>query len=55
MSKIQREFLTLIKEGMENDPLDKQLVSLVKQGKSKKFWVEDGLLYTKRKRVYILK
>lgn len=29
MSKIQGEFLTLIKEGMENDPLGKQLVSLV--------------------------
>lgn len=30
MSKIQGEFLTLIKEGMENDLFSKQLVSLVK-------------------------
>lgn len=29
MSRIQGELLTLIKEGMEHDPLAKQLVSLV--------------------------
>lgn len=44
MNKIQEKFLTLIKEEMEHDPLDKQLVSLVQQGKSKRFWVENGLL-----------
>ena len=55
MSRIQGELLTLIKEGTEHDPLAKQLVSLVQQGKSKRFWVEDGLLYTKGRRVYVPK
>lgn len=47
MNKIQGEFLMLIKDEMECDPLGKQLISLVQQGKSKRFWVDDDLLYTK--------
>ena len=37
ISRIQGEFLALTKEGTEHDPLAKQLVSLVQQGKSKRF------------------
>ena len=37
MSWIQGELLALIKEGTKHDPLAKQLVSLMQQGKSKRF------------------
>ena len=37
MSRIQGELLALIKEGTKHDPLAKQLVSLMQQGKSKRF------------------
>ena len=44
-----------IKEGMHYDPVAKQLFALAQQGKTKKFWEEDGLLYTAGRRVYVLK
>ena len=37
------------KGGTKHDPLDKEMVS------SKRFWVEDGLLYTKGRRIYVPK
>lgn len=30
----------------------KQLLDLASQGKTKKFWVEDGLLYTTSRRIF---
>ena len=45
----------LIKEGTEHDPLAKQFVSLMQQGKSNRFWVEDVIFYTKGRRVYVPK
>lgn len=36
----------MIQEGMKQDSLAKNLVILAKEGKTNKFWVEDGLLYT---------
>ncbi|KAG8389639.1 hypothetical protein BUALT_Bualt02G0249900 [Buddleja alternifolia] len=36
-----------IKEGLEHDPMAKELMRLAKEGKTRQFWVEDGLLYTK--------
>ena len=44
-----------IKEGMHYDPVAKQLFALAQQGKTKKFWEEDGLLYTSGRRVYVPK
>lgn len=29
------------------------LSSLVKDGKTRRFWIEDGLVYTKRRRLYV--
>ena len=55
ISKIQGDLLQLIKEGLEHDALAKQLISLAQDGKTKRFWVEDGLLYTKGRRVYVSK
>ncbi|KAG8382917.1 hypothetical protein BUALT_Bualt05G0129700 [Buddleja alternifolia] len=39
-----------IKEGLEHDPMAKELMRLAKEGKTRQFWVEDGLLYTKGRR-----
>ena len=55
ISKLQGDMLNLIKEGMEHDVIAKQLLRLAMDGKTNRFWVEDGLLYTKRHRVYVPK
>ncbi|KAG8379886.1 hypothetical protein BUALT_Bualt07G0135900 [Buddleja alternifolia] len=39
-----------IKEGLEHDLMAKELMRLAKEGKTRQFWVEDGLLYTKGRR-----
>ncbi|KAG8372062.1 hypothetical protein BUALT_Bualt12G0027500 [Buddleja alternifolia] len=44
-----------IKEGLEHDPMAKELRRLAKEGKTRQFWVEDGLLYTKGRRLYVPK
>ncbi|KAE8729756.1 cytochrome P450 78A7-like [Hibiscus syriacus] len=44
-----------IKEGLEQDPLTRELVKLASDGKTQRFWVEDGLLYTKGRRIYVPK
>ncbi|KAG8367351.1 hypothetical protein BUALT_Bualt16G0063100 [Buddleja alternifolia] len=44
-----------IKEGLEHDPMAKELMRLAKEGKTRQFWVEDGLLYTKGRRLYVPK
>nr|XP_048326679.1 uncharacterized protein LOC125421524 [Ziziphus jujuba var. spinosa] len=31
----------------------KQLLQLAMEGKTKRFWIEDGLLYTKGRRIYV--
>ena len=55
-SQPQREMLNLIKEGLQHDPMGKSLIiTIVHKGKTRLFWVEDGLLYTKGKRLYVLK
>ena len=44
-----------IGKGMQHDPVAKQLLVLAQQGKTKKFWEEDDLLYTTGRRVYVPK
>lgn len=46
---------TRIKEGLDYDPMTKELAKLAEQGKTRQFWLEDGLLYTKRRRLYVPK
>lgn len=38
---------------MQHYPVAKQLFRLAQQGKTKKFWEENGLFYTTDRRVYI--
>lgn len=44
-----------IKEGMQCDPVAKQLMELTTQGKTRCFWAEDSLLLTTRQRVCVPK
>ncbi|VFQ66115.1 unnamed protein product [Cuscuta campestris] len=44
-----------VKEGLEQDPQAKNLKELASQGKTRWFWLEDGVLITKGNRVYIPK
>ncbi|KAL9265229.1 Transposon Tf2-6 polyprotein-like protein [Drosera capensis] len=55
LSKPQNPLLERIKKGLEQDPIAKSLVQLVKEGKSPRFFLEGGILYTKGKRVYLPK
>ncbi|KAK2982711.1 hypothetical protein RJ640_002395 [Escallonia rubra] len=45
MSKAKGDILEGIKEGMEHDPLARQLFKLAESGQTQRFWVEDGLLH----------
>ena len=54
-SQPQGEMVYLIKEGLQHDPVAKSLITLAHKGKTRLFWVEDGLLYTKGKRLYVPK
>ena len=44
-----------IKEGLEQDPQAKSFVELASQGKTRQFWLCDGVLTTKGDRVYVPK
>ncbi|KAK2982986.1 hypothetical protein RJ640_001619 [Escallonia rubra] len=54
-SKAKGEIIKLIKEGLQRDPLAKELLQLVKSGKTQRYRVKGGLLYTKDGRVYVPK
>ncbi|KAF7807946.1 Transposon Tf2-2 polyprotein [Senna tora] len=43
------------REGLEHDPQAKSLMELASQGKTRRFWLEDGVLMTKGNRTYIPK
>ncbi|RVW42674.1 RNA-directed DNA polymerase-like [Vitis vinifera] len=43
------------KGGLQHDLVAKSLIALAHEGKTKRFWVEDGLLYTKGRRLYMPK
>lgn len=42
-----------IKEGIQHDPQAKSLYELASQGKTRRFWLWDGLLHTKGEQLYI--
>ena len=44
-----------LKEGLEQDPQAKSLMELASQGRTRRFWLEDGMLITKGNRVYVPK
>ena len=54
-SQPQGEMVDLIEEGLQHDPVAKSLITLAHEGKTRRFWVQDCLLYTKGKRLYVPK
>ncbi|KAK2965419.1 hypothetical protein RJ640_006938 [Escallonia rubra] len=54
-SKAKGETIKLIKEGLQRDPLAKELLKLVKSRKTQRYRVKGGLLYTRDGRVYVPK
>ncbi|RVW22706.1 Transposon Tf2-2 polyprotein [Vitis vinifera] len=54
-SQPQGDIMDLLREGLQHDPVAKSLIALAHEGKTKRFWVEDGLLYTKGRRLYVPK
>ncbi|KAM2418624.1 hypothetical protein ACFX1W_025288 [Malus domestica] len=53
--KPQSHLLDRVREGLSHDVQAKNIVEFVKDGKTRRFWLEDGLLYTKGKRIYVPK
>lgn len=54
-SKPQGEMVELIKKGLQHDSLAEGIIALANSGTTKRFWVEDDLLYTKGKQLYVPK
>ncbi|XP_012837907.1 PREDICTED: uncharacterized protein LOC105958449 [Erythranthe guttata] len=55
ISSTRGNLADMIREGLEHDPMAKELIRLVNEGKTRQFWVEDGLLYTKGQRLFVPK
>ncbi|XP_072083760.1 uncharacterized protein [Arachis hypogaea] len=55
ISMVEGDIMHIIKEGLHHDPLAKKLVELAREGKTKRFWLENDLLYTKGRRLYVPK
>ncbi|KAI5671110.1 hypothetical protein M9H77_11474 [Catharanthus roseus] len=53
--QVDSPLLRRIKEGLQQDSLAKNLVALVMEGKTRHFWLEEGMLYTKGNRLFVPK
>ncbi len=47
ISILEGTTLGRIKEGLDHDPQAQRFMELVREGKTTRFWVEDGVLFTK--------
>ena len=54
-SQPQWDIIGLLREGLQHDLVAKSLIVLAYEGKTKWFWVEDNLFYTKGRRLYMPK
>ncbi|PON77878.1 hypothetical protein PanWU01x14_022320, partial [Parasponia andersonii] len=55
LSRPDSTLIKKIKEGLEYDILVKSLLPLVIEGKTRCFWLSNGLFYTKGNRLYVPK
>lgn len=55
ISRLQGTIPDQIKEGLEHDSMARSLMKMASEGKTRRFWVRDGLLYTKGDRLYVPK
>ena len=53
ISRPESSLLERIKEGLSHDPTAKTLIENAEEGKTRRFWVEGDLLYTKGHRLYV--
>ena len=53
ISRPQSNLKDRIKNGLQHDALARTIIQLVKEGKTCRFWEEDGLILTKGKRIYV--
>lgn len=47
------KILSYVQEGIDHNTIAKELIKLAKEGKALCFWIEDGLLYTNGRRLYV--
>ena len=55
ITQVTGDILQQIKEKTEADPITNQLLGQVKEGITRRFWIEDGVLYAKGHRPYVPK
>ena len=53
MSQPKSDLAIRIKEGLQQDPLAKDLLEKVLEGKTRRFWQEEGILLTKGDRLFV--
>ncbi|PKI50608.1 hypothetical protein CRG98_028995, partial [Punica granatum] len=53
ISQLESPLLGRIKEGLQHNAKARILLELAREGKSRQFWCEDDLVYTKGRRVYM--
>ncbi|KAJ0025536.1 hypothetical protein Pint_07160 [Pistacia integerrima] len=53
ISQVTSALANRIKQGLQHEPLARNIIALVEEGKTRRFWLTDGLLYTKGNRLYI--
>ena len=55
LSQLMSPLLGRIKEGLAQETLAKTIILMVHEGKTRRFWLDNGLLYTKGNRLYVPK
>ena len=53
ISKPESSLVKRIKEGLSQDPTAKSVLEHAAEGKTRRFWVEGDLIYTKGNRLYV--
>ena len=53
MNQPKSDLVSRIKEGLQQDPLAKDLLEKVLKGKTMRFWQEEGILLTKEDRLFV--
>ncbi|KAL9409471.1 hypothetical protein AB3S75_047799 [Citrus x aurantiifolia] len=53
MSQPKSDLVSLIKEGLQQNPLAKDLLEKVVEGKTRRFWQDEGILLTKGDRLFV--
>ena len=53
ISRPKGSLVERIKEGLSQDPTAKSVLEHAAEGKTRRFWVEGDLIYTKRNRLYV--